>query len=131
MGIFKNLVGQGAAAPIDAIGNVIGAVFDGKNEKLSHEEVMTALRQNPQKWQTEITKMEAQHRSVFVAGWRPFIGWVCGVGLANTFLVNPWLQWATGRAGPALPNDVLLELVLGLLGLGILRTVEKVSGAAR
>jgi len=132
MGILNKLIGGGATAPIDAIGNVIGTVFEGKNAKLSHEEVMEALKQNPAKWQTEITKIEAQHRTIFVAGWRPFIGWVCGLGLANTFLINPWLQWAfPGHPVPILPNDVMTQLVMGLLGLGALRTVEKINGSSK
>jgi hypothetical protein len=68
---------------------------------------------------------------MFVAGWRPFIGWVCGLGLANVYLVNPWLQWLYGIKGPELPLDVIVELVIAMLGLGTLRTVEKFGGRSK
>ena len=86
----------------------------------------------------EINKIEAGHRSVFVAGWRPFIGWVCGSGLAYAFLVQPILTWAGLAMGlstlaglPEFPMDYLLELLAGMLGIGSLRTLEKLKGAAR
>jgi hypothetical protein len=131
MGWFSKLAGGQATGPIEAIGNVIGKVYEGKNEKLSHEEVMAAIAQNPQMWQAEIQKMEAQHRSIFVAGWRPFIGWVCGTGLGFVFVFNPIIQWVTGQAGPSMPTEAMMSLVVSLLGLAGYRTVEKVSGTAK
>lgn len=131
MGFFSKIIGAGTTAPIEAIGNVIGKVYEGKNEKLSHEEVMTAIAQNPQMWQAEIGKLEAQHRSLFVAGWRPFIGWVCGTGLGFVFVFNPIIQWVTGQAGPSMPTEAMMTLVVSLLGLAGYRTVEKVSRAAK
>lgn len=131
MGWFSKIIGGGATAPIEAIGNVIGKVYEGKNEKLSHEEVMAAIAQNPQMWQAEIGKMEAQHRSIFVAGWRPFIGWVCGTGLGFVFVFNPIIQWATGQPGPQMATEALMTLVVSLLGLAGYRTVEKVAGSAK
>ena len=47
------------------------------------------------------------------------------------FLVNPWIQWVTGSAGPNLPKDIIMELVFALLGLGTLRTLEKIQGRAK
>ena len=66
-----------------------------------------------------------------MAGWRPAIGWVCAAGLAFPFLVNPILQWWTGQAGPELPMEAMTTLIMALLGLGGLRTVEKVTGKAK
>lgn len=80
--------------------------------------------------QTEINKIEAQHRSLFVAGWRPAIGWVCAIGLAFPFIVNPLIEWA-GGTGLKIPMDQLMELVVALLGLGTLRTFEKLAGRAK
>ena len=131
MGLLQKLVGGAATAPIEAIGNVISRVYEGKNEKLSHEEIMTKLAMQPQLLQAEITKMEAQHRTMFVAGARPAILWVCAVGLAFVFVLNPVIQWVTGDPGPVLPTESLTGMVYALLGLGALRTVEKVSGAAK
>jgi len=136
-GWFATLFGGGVAEPVEAVGNVLDKLFTSDEEKLDKKALLTKLAMEPQIAQTEINKIEAQHRTVFVAGWRPFIGWVCGLGLANTFIINPYIQWVTlvfndtMIEGPALPNDIMLELVLGLLGLGALRTIEKFGGRAK
>ncbi len=85
--------------------------------------------------QAEINKIEAASPSVFVAGWRPAIGWVCGAGLAWVFVLNPVVIWGLALAHstvtpPKLDVDYLLELVLAMLGLGGLRTFEKMKGVA-
>lgn len=132
MGIMQTIFGGGqAATAVSAVGNVLDNLFTSKDEVLTHEAILTRLAQAPNMAQVELNKVEAGSRNVFVAGWRPFIGWVCGLGLFNMFLVNPWIQWFTGQAGPNLPKDVILELILALLGLGALRTVEKLKGKTR
>ena len=123
--------GEAAAKPITAVGNVLDALFTSKDEKLTHEEVRIRLAQQPDLAQIELNKVEAAHRSLFVAGWRPAIGWVCGIGLFNMFLINPWIQWITSQAGPNLPKDLIMELVFAVLGLGTLRTIEKINGRAK
>jgi hypothetical protein len=132
MGLLSNIFGGGnAVAGVTAIGTIVDNLFTSKDEKLTHEEVRIRLAQQPDMAQIELNKIEAQHRNIFVAGWRPFLGWVCGLGMANMFLVNPWIQWITGVAGPNLPKDIIMELVFALLGLGTLRTLEKIKGKAR
>ena len=131
MGILSGILGKASAAPIEAIGNVLDGLFTSKEEKLDKKIIMQRLAMQPNLAQVELNKVEAQHRSIFVAGWRPFIGWVCGVGLANTFLVNPWLQWYTGSPGPELPEGIMVDLVIALLGLGALRTAEKIQGRTK
>jgi hypothetical protein len=86
--------------------------------------------------QVEVNKIEAGHSSVFVAGWRPSIGWVCAAGLAWAFVVAPVASWALMVMGiradlPAIQFDHLFELVLAMLGIGGLRTFEKLRGVAR
>ncbi len=132
MGLLSKVFGVGdVIAPITAIGNVLDGLFTSKDEKLTHEEVRIRLAQQPNLAQIELNKVGASHRSIFVAGWRPWMGWVGGMGLANMFLINPWIQWITGKAGPNLPEDIIMELVLALLGLGALRTFEKVKGKTK
>jgi len=131
MGFLSKLLGGSAAAPITAVGNVLDALFTSDEEKLDKKIIMQRLAMKPNLAQVELNKVEAGHRSLFVAGWRPFIGWVCGVGLAFMFLINPILQWASAKPGPELPEDIILELVLALLGLGALRTFEKMKGKAK
>jgi hypothetical protein len=86
--------------------------------------------------QVEVNKVEAGHSSVFVAGWRPSIGWVCAAGLAWAFVVAPIASWSLMVLGikaelPAIQFDHLFELVLAMLGIGGLRTFEKLRGVAR
>ena len=87
--------------------------------------------------QLRINEQEAKHSSIFVAGWRPWIGWVCGFSLAWSFIVAPLLTWGIFVAGvdiadvPKLDTGPLMTLVLGMLGMGGLRTYEKTLGVAR
>lgn len=80
------------------------------------------------KVQSEINKMEAQHRSIFVAGWRPFIGWICGIALAYNFIIRDVIAWIYPDVmPPAIQMDQLITILLGMLGLGGLRTFEKIK----
>ncbi|WP_049974545.1 3TM-type holin [Azospirillum sp. B4] len=84
--------------------------------------------------QMDVNKAEAASDSVFVAGWRPFIGWVCGAALAYQYIAMPVSVWLAGLAlghaiaPPPTLDDQLTTVLLGLLGLGGLRTLEKVKG---
>ena len=107
-------------------------------EKAQAELVRAAQDQDFQKaiGQLEVNKIEAASTNWWVAGWRPAVGWVCVVGLCYNFLIYPLLTWAVaafalGFTPPPLLSDNLMELVLGMLGLGALRTVEKWQGVAR
>jgi hypothetical protein len=85
--------------------------------------------------QTDINKEEAKSASLFVSGWRPAIGWVCALALAYQYLIRPLAGTAAGIAGiviPPLPglDDNLWQLMMGMLGMGGLRTFEKVQGVA-
>lgn len=84
--------------------------------------------------QLEINKIEAAHESIFVAGWRPFVGWVCGSAFAYHFVVQPLLLFLVALYAwqvpplPALDTGSLMTVLLGMLGLGGLRTFEKFEG---
>ena len=83
--------------------------------------------------QVELNKAEAQHADVFVAGWRPFIGWVGGVSLAWTFLMHPLMTWVATVSGytgtfPELNTDPLMTLVMAMLGVGAMRSFDKFNG---
>jgi len=93
-------------------------------------ELLKGKEIDPQKLielQGEINKIEAQHRTIFVAGWRPFIGWVCGFALAYNFVLRDLLIWLVGpeTAPPALQMEHLMTVLIGMLGLGGMRTFEK------
>lgn len=85
--------------------------------------------------QLDINKVEAASSSVFVAGWRPAVGWVCAGALGYQFVLRPFLEFgfiAFGHPVGNLPgiDNALWELLFGMLGMGGLRTIEKVKGVA-
>ena len=85
--------------------------------------------------QSQTNTAEATNGNWFRAGWRPYIGWVCGTGLAYQLLARPLLQMAIGLAGSdvqmvALEMETLKTLLFGMLGLGAMRTYEKVKSVA-
>jgi hypothetical protein len=87
--------------------------------------------------QIEVNKMEAASGSIFKGGWRPFIGWVCGIAFAYHFILQPLIIFGVSVAGidvPELPEfdmSTLLTVLGGLLGLGTLRTYEKSKGLSK
>lgn len=129
--------GAAASAPIEAIGNVLDKLFTSKDEKLSREQIMMELLQKPSIAQIELNKVEAGHRTIFVAGWRPFIGWVCGAALLYNYILRDLVSWGMSiwspllDPPPALAMEHLMTVLLGLLGLGTLRTYEKIKGKAK
>lgn len=131
LGFLTGLFSKSGATPIEAIGGVLDKLFTSDEEKAQAAIVLEKLRQHPNDLQAAITKIEASHRSLFVAGGRPFIIWVCGIGLCFTFIVNPIFQWFTGHLGPNLPMKYIIDLVYALLGLGAFRTIEKFGGKTK
>jgi len=85
--------------------------------------------------QLEINAVEAAHPSIWVAGWRPFFGWVGGIAFAYSTIIQPALVWyGTSKGWPAAPPvemDLLWVVITGMLGIGGLRTYEKKSGIAK
>ena len=86
--------------------------------------------------QLDINKTEAAHRSVFVSGWRPFIGWSCGAAMALNFIVFPIASFVLAQTGhlvelPTLDMSEMMPVLMGLLGLGGLRTVEKIKQVSK
>ena len=110
----------------------IGKKDDISGLGLEIRELIKGKEIDPQKLielQSEINKVEAQHRTIFVAGWRPFIGWVCGFALAYNFVLRDMLIWYFGQEGvpPALQMEHLMTVLVGMLGLGGMRTFEKLN----
>jgi len=97
-------------------------------EKQAHEAAMAQVLTN---------REEAKHRSIFVAGWRPFIGWTCGVALAYHFVLAPLIVFGVAWYGaeipqiPAFDMDSLMTVLLGMLGLGGMRSFEKAKGLTK
>ena len=107
--------------------------------KLAHEIATMSARQAHESAmaQIEVNKVEAASRSTFVAGWRPSVGWCCSLALFWHFVLAPLVTFGAAWSGypvPPLPTfdmDSLLTVLLGLLGLGGLRTAEKIKGVAK
>ena len=128
-------------ALIGPVTGLLDKVIEDKDQKakLAHEIATMAERQAHEAAmaQVEVNKAEAKHSSIFVAGWRPFIGWTCGVALCYHFVANPIILFGVAAAGltiPALPEfdmGSLMTVLMGMLGLGGLRTFEKTKGIAK
>ncbi len=132
MSWFTSLFSSTAAEPINAVGNVLDSLFTSDEERLDKDIIKQRLAQKPALVQAEITKVQAAHRSTFVAGARPFLMWVCGVGMAMAFIVNPLIEYFTvSKDLINVPLDQMMELTLAMLGLAGLRTVEKIQGVSK
>ena len=110
---------------------------DVKN-KLAHEVATMSERhaQELAKGQMEINKTEAAHKSLFVAGWRPAVGWTCCLGMASNFLLIPMANFVLALTGsaivvPLLDTGEMMPVLMGMLGLGAMRTYEKKHGVQR
>tara|TARA_Y100001951_G_C11255935_1_gene249405 strand:- start:35 stop:430 length:396 start_codon:yes stop_codon:yes gene_type:complete len=128
-------------ALIGPVTGLLDKFIEDKDQKnaLAHEIATLAQKQahQAQLAQVEVNKQEAQHRSIFVAGWRPFVGWVCGIALAYHFVLAPIILFSVSITGiqiPELPSfnmETLTTVLLGMLGLGGLRSFEKYKGVSK
>lgn len=134
--------GQAIASTSDFLNGILKRVFPEKMSeldaaKMNQELTMALVRGEfePVMAQLRVNEAEARHESIFVAGWRPFIGWVCGSALAWQFVglqvCQFLLKLAKVDVGPLPTFDYaeLSPILLGMLGLGAMRSYEKVKGA--
>jgi hypothetical protein len=138
MGLDIPIIGDVISAVKDIVGEVIVdkdkrieinyklQELEAQAEERLHEELMG---------QIEVNKVEAASDSMFVAGWRPFIGWTSGVGVAWTFVASPIVEWISRLNGwmgkmPELDTGQLMALVTAMLGVAGYRTFEKVKGVS-
>lgn len=125
---------------ISAVKDIIGEVVVDKDKRIEVNYKLEELKAQSEERlhlellaQAEINKVEAANESIFVAGWRPFIGWVSGVGVAWTFVFSPVVEWVSRLNGftgkmPELETGQLMALVTAMLGVAGYRTFEKVKG---
>jgi len=137
MGLISKIFSVGAEKTIISLGDVADKLFTSKDEKLTHEEVRMRILNEPSLAQIGVNKQEANHRTIFVAGWRPFIGWVCGVALLYNFILRDIIAWLlvmydkTLQPPPELAMEHLMTVLLGMLGLGGMRTYEKLKNKTK
>lgn len=131
------LAADAARGLADGIISGLDKLFTSDDERNKAKLELTKVLQEPHILQAMTNIEEAKHSSVFVAGWRPAIGWICATGLAYHFLVYPFAGMVAAFIDPTLTLPALLgagelmTLVLSLLGLGGLRTLEKTQGVHR
>ena len=119
--------------------NVVAGIIDkvaGHVDKFTlDKEEKAQLIQEINKAQIEVNKVEAGSSNLFVSGWRPFVGWTCGVALCYHFVLQPFLMFVLSSTGnpmelPTFDMTTLTTVLMGMLGLGGLRTYEKVKRSA-
>ena len=142
---LSEMVGGSIAETAKGVADVVDKFIETPDEKAAFKTVMAKMAQEPGLAQVELNKIGAASRSVLVAGWRPFIGWVLGVSLALYYIPQftvASIMWVvmfvdsceTACVIPEYPIDSisgLMELVLGMLGLAGLRTAEKMVGRSK
>lgn len=128
-------MGFGVSDAIAAGLKIVDKFVPDPAEKIKAE---AALRESLMAWdaqQTAVNATEAANSNVFVAGWRPAIGWVCAIALMYQYTLSPIAVWIAAITHYSLPtpptlDSSLWELMFGMLGMGGLRTYEKIKGVA-
>lgn len=126
----------GIGAVIESVGKVAEHFVTTDKERMALELESRRIDQQNAMAQIDVNKAEAQSGSLFVSGWRPFVGWVCGLALFYVALVYPFMQFVsvtyfnyTGKF-PEIDTTITMQVLFGLLGLGGMRTYEKSKGVA-
>jgi hypothetical protein len=133
LGIIQGLLGGGQGGALKTISKVIDDLHTSDEEKLDKKILMQRLQQKLAEKQLDVNAKEAGHRSIFVSGWRPFIGWCGGFALAFEFILSPGIEWYSKFAGlnllaPEIQTGPLLAIVTSMLGVASLRSFEKAKG---
>ena len=126
------MLGSGIVEGATGIATIVDKFMETPDEKRAAELVNRKLQLKPDEFQIEINKIEAGHRSIFVAGWRPAIGWICVFALGWGWILAPLLQFIfPDKEMPAIEIGQAISLVMAMLGMGALRTYEKHSGHSK
>lgn len=123
-----------AASLIGPVTGLLDKFIEDKDQKnaLAHE-ISTMSEKHAlelAKGQMEINKVEAASSNLFVSGWRPFIGWTCGLGMFGNFITIPFANFVLALADydvviPLVPLETMMPVLMGMLGLGAMRSFEK------
>jgi len=128
------LGGKGGA--LKTIAKVVDEIHTSEEEKLDKKILMQRIQQKLAEKQLDVNAKEASHRSIFVAGWRPFIGWIGGLALMFEFILSPCIEWYAKFAGlnltaPEIQTGPLLAIVTSMLGVAGMRSFEKARGLTK
>jgi hypothetical protein len=126
----------GVGTIIESVGKVAEHFVTTDKEKMAMELESRKIDQQNDMAQIAVNTEEAKSSSLFVSGWRPFVGWVCGLGLAYVGLIMPIGQFIAqvsfGYTGqfPQIDTSITMQVLMGMLGLSGMRTLEKTKGVA-
>ncbi len=127
-------------ALIGPVTGLLDKFIEDKDQKaaLAHEIATMSQKyaQEIAKGQLEVNKVEAAHQSLFVAGWRPAVGWVCVLGMFGNFITIPFSNFVLALLGiniviPLVPLETMMPVLMGMLGLGAMRSYEKKNSVHR
>ena len=135
LGVIQGLLG-GQGGALKNISKVIDDLHTSDEERLDKKILMQRIKQKLAEKQINVNAKEAGHRSIFVSGWRPFIGWCGGFALAFEFILSPGIEWYSKFAGlnllaPEIQTGPLLAIVTSMLGVAGLRSFEKSKGLTK
>jgi len=129
------LLAAAVPAVIEVVSDLLRRWIPDPEQRAEAVQAVLSVMQQSDAAQVEVNKIEAQHASLFVAGWRPALGWLGAGGVAYVWVGWPMLTWASENFGwiapPQLDLGELMTLLFGLLGLAAYRTWEKTAGVAR
>ena len=136
LGIIQGILGGGQGGALKTISKVIDDLHTSDEERLDKKILMQRIKQKLAEKQINVNAKEAGHRSIFVSGWRPFIGWCGGFALAFEFILSPAIEWYSKFAGlnltaPEIQTGPLLAIVTSMLGVAGLRSFEKSKGLTK
>ena len=135
LGLLSGLLG-GKDGALKQVASVIDSIHTSEEEKLDKKILMQRVQQKLAEKQLDVNAKEAGHRSVFVSGWRPAIGWVGAFALMFEFILSPCIEWYSKFAGlnltaPAIETGPLLAIVTSMLGVAGMRSFEKAKGLTK
>lgn len=134
MSFIANLFSKAGKDTVSSAFNGVSSILD---EVITTKEERAKVDIEFNKLQTEINKLESQNASVFVSGWRPFVGWVCATGLGFNYVIRPVMNYVILLLNNGIPTmdtmsmSEMLTLLTGMLGFGALRSYEKRKNKAR
>lgn len=137
------MIGQATAGVVSGLAgplfNLVDKLFTSDEERAEAKREILEMDQRGELAQIGLNTIEAKHESIFVAGWRPFIGWVCGIALGYNYVIQPFASFAAAAVAdpsvvdlintlPRLDLTTMMPVLLGMLGLGGMRSYEKRAG---
>ena len=136
LNLLGGLLGGGKGGALATISKVVDELHTSEEEKLDKKILMQRLQQKLAEKQLDVNAKEASHRSAFVAGWRPAIGWCGAMALFFAFILSPCIEWYAKFSGidivpPAIETGPLLAIVTSMLGVAGMRSFEKAKGIAK